>query len=135
MILTVDYSIFSYTLKLEKQKNELAKELEDLQEALEEQGGLAATQGDLSRKREMELSHIRAEMQKESEEHEKATSDMRKKFTSMVSDLEGQLESMKKAKTKADKDNHKLAKDNSDVSSQLESITKAKVTVLATHTH
>lgn len=114
-------------MQLEKQKNDLSKELEDLTDRLEEQGGATAVQADLNRKRETELSQARADMEKQAEEHEQAMSDFRKKHTSAVSDLEEQLEAIKKSKSKLDKDHQRLVADHGDASSQLEDLTKAKV--------
>lgn len=123
----INLTILPYLLQLEKQKNELSKELEDLHDRLEEQGGATAVQVDLNRKREAELTHLRNEMQKQSEEHEKAVSDLRKKNTSTVGDLEEQLEALKKVKSKLDKDNNSLNAENSETASQLEDMTKSKV--------
>ena len=54
-------------------------------------------------------------------------SDLRKKNTTMVGDLEEQLEALKKAKSKSDKDNNSLNAENSETAAQLDDVTKAKV--------
>ena len=120
-------------LQLEKQKNDLSRELEELGDRLEEQGGATAVQTDLSRKREAELTQLRSEMERQAEEHEKAMSDIRKKHTTTVGDLEEQLESLKKAKSKLDKDHHHMVAEHGETSAQLDDLTKAKVRTENTH--
>lgn len=66
-------------------------------------------------------------MDKQSEEHEQAMSDFRKKHAAAVADLEEQLETVKKGKGKVDKDFQRLVAEHGDTSSQLEDLTKAKV--------
>ncbi len=114
-------------MQLEKQKNDLSKELEDLTDRLEEQGGATAVQADLSRKRENELAQSRATMDKQTEEHEQSMSDLRKKQAAAVGDLEEQLEATKKGKSKVDKDYQRLVAEHGDTASQLEDLTKSKV--------
>lgn len=117
-------------LQLEKQKNDLSKELEDLTDRLEEQGGATAVQADINRKREAELTQLRADKDQQSEEHEQAMADLRKKHTTAMGDLEEQLEAVKRAKSKLDKDHQRMTADHQDASSQLEDLTKAKVFIV-----
>ena len=75
----------------EKQKNELVKELEELKERIEEAGGVATAQIELSKKREAELIKMQADSQAQSEEHERTVGDMRKKHQQAVNDLQEQV--------------------------------------------
>ncbi len=121
------FTCLLYYLQLEKQKNDLSKELEDLNDRLEEQGGVTAVQTDLNRKREAELTQVRVGMEKQAEEHERAMSDFRKKHTTAVGDLEEQLETLKKGKSKVDKDFQRLTAEHGDTTSQFDELAKAKV--------
>ena len=82
------YSVYT---QAEKQKNELVKELEELKERIEEAGGVASAQIELSKKREAELNKMQADAQAQSEEHERTVGDMRKKHQQAVNDLQEQV--------------------------------------------
>ncbi len=121
------FTCLSFSLQVEKQKNDLSRELEDLNDRLEEQGGVTAVQTDLNRKREAELTQVRVDMEKQAEEHELAMSDVRKKHTKAAGELEEQLETLKKGKSKVDKDLQRLTAEHGDTTSQFDALTKAKV--------
>ena len=55
---------------------------------------------ELNRKREAELAKLRKDFATQAEEHEKAMSTMKKKNTETVHDLEGQLETLQKTKSR-----------------------------------
>ncbi len=58
------------------------------------------TQIELNRKRESDLDQLRKSQQAQNDEHDKVVSDLRKKHTTAVKDLEEQLENIQKAKSR-----------------------------------
>ena len=105
------------------------KELEQLQERLEEQGGATSAQIELNHKRETELTQMRKDLEAQAEEHEKAVADLRKKNTQAVGELEGQIESLQKTKSKLEKERAHLSAEMGDTSQQVEDLQKSKVRV------
>lgn len=95
---------------------------------LEEQGGATATQIDVNRKREAELTQLRVDMAMQNEDHERLVGDMRKKQALAISDLEEQVAAVQKSKSKFEKDVHRLNAEMMDTGEQLEESKKAKVT-------
>ena len=78
-------------IQVEKQKNDLVKELENLQDKIEETGGVASAQMELNKKREAELIKLQADTQAQSEEHDRTVADMRKKHQQALNDLQEQV--------------------------------------------
>ena len=81
----------------------------------------------MNRKREAELTQLRADMAAQNEEHEKLVNDMRKKQALAISDLEEQVAAVKKSKAKFEKDVHRLNSELMDSNEQLEESKKLKV--------
>ena len=80
--------------QVEKQKNELLKDLEQLQDRIEETGGVAMAQTELSKKREAELQKMQADAQAQAEEHDRTVADMRKKHQQSVNGLQEQVRTL-----------------------------------------
>ena len=90
----------STSMQVEKQKADVQKELEGLQEQLEEEGGHKEAQIALNRKREEEISVIRKEMETQSADHERVVAEMKKKHTAAIQELEERADQLQKAKSK-----------------------------------
>ena len=56
----------TFRAKSEKQKSDLARELEELHERLEEAGGLTSAQMELNKKREAEMAKMKRELEEAS---------------------------------------------------------------------
>ena len=56
----------AFRAKSEKQKSDLARELEELHERLEEAGGLTSAQMELNKKREAEMAKMKRELEEAS---------------------------------------------------------------------
>ena len=76
---------------MEKQKNDLMRELESLQEKIEETGDLATTQKELNKKRETELAQLKTDFQSQAEENERMMSELKKKHHSAMEELQEQV--------------------------------------------
>jgi myosin heavy chain 6/7 len=112
--------------RVEKQKNELLKDLEQLQDRIEETGGVAMAQTELSKKREAELQKMQADAQAQAEEHDRTVADMRKKHQQSVNGLQEQLDTTQKAKSRLEKERSSLTNEVGDLTSSLEDLHKAK---------
>ena len=67
------------------------RDLEDLQEKIEEAGGQASASTALNKKREAELVQLRTNYQAQSEEHDRTVADMKKKHHQEVNNLQEQV--------------------------------------------
>ena len=67
------------------------KELEELQEKIEETGDIATAQQELNKKREAELSQLRADFQAQSEENDRTVAELKKKHHGAVEELQEQV--------------------------------------------
>ena len=88
------------TVQVEKQRDGIQRELETLQEQLEEEGGLKAAQIALNKKREDELQELKVSMEAGATENEKTVSDLKKKHANTVKELEEKLDQLQKNKAK-----------------------------------
>jgi len=81
-------------------RSNLARDLEELGERLEEAGGQTASQIELNKKREAELSKLRRELEEINVAHESAMASMRKKHNDAVSEMAETLDNLNKSKAK-----------------------------------
>ncbi len=86
-----------------KQRSDLAKELEDLGERLEEAGGQTATQIEMNKKREVELGKLRRELEETNLSHEATMGGVRKKHNDAVAEMAEHIDNLNKMKAKAEK--------------------------------
>ncbi len=89
-----------FSKKVEKQRNNLNNELAELSERLDEAGGATAAQMDLNKKREMELTKLRRDMEQQALVAEQQVSQLRKKMQDATNELTDQVDSLSKIKAK-----------------------------------
>ena len=87
-------------VQVEKQRNELNRELEDIAMRLEEAGGATAAQTELNKKREMELLKLRRDMEEMILQNESQISSLRKKSQEAQNKLMDEMDQLQKAKAK-----------------------------------
>ncbi|XP_061908652.1 myosin-7B-like [Entelurus aequoreus] len=115
-----------WRFKAERQRNDIARELEELGEKLEEAGGASAAQIALNRKREADFLKLRQELEKVGLQHETLAATLRKKHTDMVVELSEQNDGLQRAKQKLEKEKAELRLEADDLAANLEQITRAK---------
>lgn len=113
--------------KVEKQRSELCRELEEISERLEEAGGATAAQLEMNRKREAELTRLRRELEESTLQNETAAAATRKKHSDSVAELGEQMENLQKVRQKLENEKSELKMEIDDVVSNLESVLKMKV--------
>ena len=86
--------------KASKQRADLAREMEELGERLEEAGGQTSTQIELNKKREAELIKLRREAEEGNIQHEAAMANIRKRHNDAVSEMAEQIDNLNKLKAK-----------------------------------
>ena len=88
---------------------------------------LSLPQIELNRKRETELAQLRKDFETQAEEHDRSVAEMRKKQAHAVGELEEQVQTLQKGKSKAEKERQALTSEVADISGQLDDTQKAKV--------
>jgi len=89
-----------FGFQAEKQRADLARELEELGERLEEAGGATSAQIELNKKREAELAKLRRDLEEANIQHEGTLANLRKKHNDAVAEMGEQIDQLNKLKAK-----------------------------------
>merc|ERR1719500_144310 len=121
--------------KVEKQRSELSRELEELSERLEEAGGATAAQVELNKRRESEMAKLRRDLEESNLAHESTTSALRKKQADQVCELSETVDNLTRVKQKLEKEKSEMKMEIDDLAGNVESVTKAKLNFEKTSRH
>ncbi|XP_011799339.1 PREDICTED: myosin-4-like [Colobus angolensis palliatus] len=113
--------------KVEKQRSDLSRDLEDLSDRLEEAGGATSAQIEQNRKREAELLKLRRELEEAALQSEATASTLRKKHMDSMAELTEHVESLQRVKSKLEKDKQVMKAEIDDLSASVETIQKSKM--------
>merc|ERR1712117_1003406 len=97
--------------KGEKNRATLSRDLGDLAEKLEDAGNNTATQIELNKKREAELSKLKSELEESNISHEGTLAALRQKHNNNMAELGEQIDGLNKMKGKAEKDKAGMERD------------------------
>ena len=113
--------------KIEKQRSDLTREIEEISERLEEAGGSTAAQIEMSKKREAEFLKVRRDLEESTLHHEATTAALRKKQADSMAELGEQNDNLQRIKQKLEKEKSELKMEIDDLASNMETVAKAKV--------
>lgn len=113
--------------KVEKQRSEVARELEELSERLEEAGGATSAQIEMNKKREADFLKLRRDLEEAMLHHEATTAALRKKHADSVAELSEQIDSLQRVKQKLEKERSEAKMEIDDLASTVEQLSKNKV--------
>lgn len=114
---------------MEKQRGDVARELEELSERLEEAGGATSAQIEMNKKRESEYLKLRRDLEEAMLHHEATTTALRKKHADSVAELSEQIDSLQRVKQKLEKERSEAKMEVDDLASTVEQLSKGKVDV------
>merc|ERR1712045_986681 len=97
--------------KAEKSRAILSRDIEDLSGRLEEAGSNTGTQIELNKKREAELSKLKAELEEANIQHEGTLAALRSKHNNTMAEMGENIDSLNKNKAKAEKDKAAMERD------------------------
>lgn len=117
--------------KVEKQRSDLSRQLDEISERLEEAGGATAAQAELHKKREAEFQRLRRDLEESTLQHESIAATLRKRHADSVAELSDQIENLQKIKQKLEKEKSEMKMEIDDMASNVESVVKSKVTLSA----
>uniref|UniRef100_A0A8D3DLD3 Myosin, heavy chain 7B, cardiac muscle, beta a n=1 Tax=Scophthalmus maximus TaxID=52904 RepID=A0A8D3DLD3_SCOMX len=110
--------------KVEKQRGDVARELEELSERLEEAGGATSSQIEINKKRETDYLKLRRDLEESMLHHEATTAAMRKKHADRVAELSEQIDSLQRVKQKLEKERSEAKMEADDLASTVEQLSK-----------
>lgn len=113
--------------KVEKQRGDVARELEELSERLEEAGGATSAQIEINKKREADFLKLRRDLEEAMLHHEATTAALRKKHADSVAELSEQIDSLQRVKQKLEKERCEAKMEADDLASTVEQLSKGKV--------
>merc|ERR1712158_134521 len=112
--------------KAERQRSDLARELESLGERLNEAGGATHAQVELNKKREAEVQKLRKDLEEANISHEATLIGLKKKHQDAVAEMSEQIDQLSKMKAKIEKDKTNLMHEIQDVRAATDEIGRSK---------
>merc|ERR1712226_1450974 len=91
-------------LEAERQRSDLAREMESLGERLNEASGATAAQVELNKKRESEVTKLRKDLEECNIQHDATLVSLKKKQADSISEMSEQMDQLNKMKAKVNKD-------------------------------
>merc|ERR1712048_440311 len=112
--------------KAERQRSDLAKQMESLSERLGEAGGATAAQIELNKKREAEVQKLRKDLEEANIQHESVLMNLKKKHQDAIQEMTEQIDQLTKMKSKIEKDKGKIGLEANDARAATEEVARAK---------
>merc|ERR1712183_952859 len=100
--------------KAERKRSDLARELEQLGERLNEAGGATNAQVELNKKREAEVGKLRKDLEEAHIQQETILMNLKKKHQDAIQEMTEQIDQLTKMKSKIDKDKTKIQHEMAD---------------------
>merc|ERR1712066_841314 len=112
--------------KAERQRSDLARELEELGERLDEAGGATAAQMELNKKRENEVGKMRKDCEEINIQHESVLTNLKRKHQDAIQEMTEQIDQLTKMKGKIDKDKNKIQHEIADARAATDEVGRAR---------
>merc|ERR1719422_1444653 len=112
--------------KAERQRSDLARELESLGERLNDAGGATHAQMELNKKREAEVNKLRKDLEEARIQQEATLNSLKKKHQDAVSEMAEQIDQLSKMKGKIEKDKTQIMHEVTDVRAATDEIVRSK---------
>jgi len=112
--------------KAERQRSDLAREMESLGERLNEACGATAAQVELNKKRESEVSKLRKDLEECHIQHDATLVSLKKKQADSVSEMSEQMDQLNKMKAKVAKDCAQIMAEIGDVRAATDEVARSK---------
>lgn len=116
--------------RVEREKDALIRDLEDLNERLKEAGGASLAQLDINKNQEARFQKLHQDMEKATQHFEAMSASLKKRHADSLAEFEGQIEHLQQVKQKLEKDKSDLQLEVDDLLTRTEQMTRAKVDIL-----
>merc|ERR1712241_1669711 len=112
--------------KAERQRSDLARELDQLGDRLGEASGATSAQMELNKKREAEVGKLRKDIEEVNIQNESVMMNLKKKHQDAIQEMTEQIDQLSKIKSKVDKDKAKVLAETNDARNAGDEIMRAK---------
>merc|ERR1712241_1654979 len=113
-------------LEAERKRSDLARELEQLGERLNEAGGATAAQVELNKKREAEVQKLRKDLEEAHIQQEATMINLKRKHQDAVAEMSEQIDQLAKMKAKIEKDKSQINHEVVDIRAATDEVTRSK---------
>ena len=113
--------------KVERERANLIRELEDMNERLEEAGGVSSAQLEITKKQETKFQKLRRDLEEATLHFEATSASLKKRHADSLAELESQVENLQRVKQTLEKDKSDLELEVNNLLIHVEQMTKAKV--------
>merc|ERR1711962_1148858 len=119
--------------KAERQRSDLAREMESLGERLNEASGATSAQIELNKKRESEVTKLRKDLEECVIQHEATLVSLKKKQADSIAEMSEQMDQLNKMKGKVTKDCGQIMNEIGDVRAATDEVTRSKASAEKSH--
>ncbi|KAJ1071243.1 hypothetical protein K5549_021025, partial [Capra hircus] len=112
--------------KVERERANLIRELEDMNERLEEAGGVSSAQLEITKKQETKFQRLRRDLEEATLHFEATSASLKKRHADSLAELESKVENLQQVKQTLEKDKSDLQLEVNDLLTQVEQMTRAK---------
>merc|ERR1719158_350110 len=119
--------------KAERQRSDLAREMESLGERLNEASGATSAQIELNKKRESEVTKLRKDLEECVIQHEATLVSLKKKQADSISEMSEQMDQLNKMKAKVSKDCGQIMNEIGDVRAATDEVARSKASAEKSH--
>merc|ERR1719410_887021 len=112
--------------KAERQRSDLARELENLGERLNEASGATSAQIELNKKREAEGTKLRRDLEEAKIQQEATIVGLKKKHQDAIAEMQEQVEQLNKIKAKIEKDKTVIMHEIADARAATDEVNRSK---------
>merc|ERR1719188_808857 len=112
--------------KAERQRSDLARELDQPGERLNEAGGATAAQLELNKKRDNEIGKLRKDLEEANIQQESTMMNLKRKHQDAIAEMSEQIDQLSKMKAKIEKDKNSINHEIQDVRAATDEIIRSK---------
>merc|ERR1711992_345896 len=112
--------------KAERQRSDLARELDQLGNRLNEAGGATSAQVELNKKRDSEIGKLRKDLEEANIQQESVMMNLKRKHQDAVAEMSEQIDQLSKMKAKIEKDKNQIMHEITDVRAATDEIVRSK---------
>lgn len=115
--------------KVERERADLTQDLQDMNERLEEAGGVSLAQLEITKKQETKFQKLRHDMEEATQQFEATCTSLKKRHADSLAEVKGQVENLQQVKQNLEKDKSALQLEVDDLLTHVEQLTRAKVDI------
>merc|ERR1719150_2593419 len=119
--------------KAERQRSDLARELENLGERLTEASGATTAQIELNKKREAEVTKLRKDLEEAHIQQESTLVGLKKKHQDAIAEMTEQIDQLNKMKSKIEKDKQQIMHEIADVRAATDEVNRSAASAEKNH--